>query len=235
MTARVAVTTTAGRASARVGALLSSAALDPVYLPCIRVEPASVAVLDRLRREAVDANWIVLTSRRAVEVLWPDSRMPSGPAVAAVGPSSAEAARSAGGRVQLVGEAGAASLVRDLLPRVDGSSVVFPFARGTDPETVRSLADRAGRLVADAAYDTVPVPPGDDAVDAVIFGSPSAVRGWRLARTLDDLVAAAIGETTAACLRETGHPPAVVPGRPRMEMLVTALADHLRDRERSRT
>ncbi|NIQ59511.1 MAG: uroporphyrinogen-III synthase, partial [Gemmatimonadetes bacterium] len=68
-------------------------------LPCIRVEPAPDDVLRRLRDRAPSADWIVVTSRRAVEVVWPEGRIPAGPAVAAVGPSTADAVRSAGGRV----------------------------------------------------------------------------------------------------------------------------------------
>lgn len=232
---RVAVTTTAGRAAQRLGDLVADAGMQPVLLPCIRVEPANVDVLEQLRRAAAEADWIVVTSRRAVEIVWPGTSMPAGPAVAAVGAATADAVRRAGGSVEMIGTGGAAALRHELSNRVEGASVVFPHARLADPETEAWLEERAARVVAAPAYDTIPTAPGDDPVDVATFGSPSSVRGWTSSRSLDGLAVATMGETTGRYLRSIGHPPEIVPHSTGFEALVAAVVDHMQDKERSWT
>lgn len=229
---RVAVTTTPDAAH-RLSDPLREVGLEPVELPCIRTVPASDATRCFIRQAAPGADWIVVTSRRAVELIWPDGDMPPGPAVAAVGPATADAANRAGGTVRVIGRTGAEGLADLLEARVAGTTVVFPHARAADPETVRRLRDAGAVVVAAAAYDTEPISPGDDPVDAVLFGSPSAVEGWTLSRSLEGLVVGAMGETTAAALEEAGHPAEVVPAHPGFHALVSALADRLASLERS--
>lgn len=224
---RVAVTTTPDAAGRRLSRLLAEARLQPVVLPCIRIEPAPFPDLERARRLAAGAEWLVITSRRSVDVLWPSGGMPDVPAVAVVGSSTARAVRSAGGRPIVVGAGGAASLRALMDGRLTGAAVCFPHARAADPETIAWLEARAGEVTAVPVYDTVPVGPGDDPVEAVMFGSPSAVMGWMMTRSLVGAVVAAIGPTTAAYLRTLGHPPRVVTARPRVEDLVADLARHL--------
>lgn len=230
---RVAVTTTLDAAD-RIAHAVEQIGLEPVRLPCIRVEPAPADTIARLRAAADEADWIIVTARRAVEIVWPGGDMPGSAAVAAVGRATAAAARSAGGRVAVVGDGGAAALRELLGGRVDAMSVVFPHARAADPATVRWLKERTALLTADAAYETIPVAPAQDTVDSVIFGSPSAVDGWCEARPLDGLVIAAMGRTTARYLEGLGHPPDVVPATPRLEELVSALGKHLSQPERHR-
>lgn len=231
---RVAVTTTPDAAD-RICRALEAVGLEPVSLPCIRIEPAPAATLRSLRDAAAGADWIVVTSRRAVEIVWPDE-MPRHPAVAAVGEATAAAVRAAGGRVVVVGDGGAAELVERLADRddIEGASVVFPHARAADPATAQWLSGRAAVVVAEPAYDTIPIAPHDDTVDAVIFGSPSAVTGWRRSRSLDGLVIAAMGPTTAGHLEGLGRAPDVVPETPRLDRLVAVLAEHLNQHERHR-
>ncbi len=210
---RVAVTTAPGRVAERLSRLLTEARLVPVPLPCIRVVAAPGDSIRRLRAAAERADWIVVTSRRAIDHVWPEGDIPAHPAVAAVGPRTAAAVREAGGRVEIVGSGGAAEL-RDLLAgRVAGRCVVFPHSRIADPETARWLRAEAAEVVAEPAYDTMPVPPGDDPVDAAVFGSPSAVAGWRLSRSFDGILCAAMGETTAAALARAGAPAGTVAER----------------------
>ncbi len=225
---RVAVTTTADTAH-RVAYLLRSAGLEPVTLPCIRIVASAPKVLQRLRSFARDADWIVVTSPRAVHVTWPDGGMLSVP-VAAVGPAAASAATRAGGSVEVTGEAGAASLLEALRPLVRGKQVAFPHARSVDPAIVAGLRAAGAEVVAEPVYDTVPTAPDADAVDAVIFGSPSAVEGWCRSRHLDGLVIVGMGATTGSALIARGHPPHVIPDQPGFENLVTALTQHLRER-----
>ncbi|MEX0825840.1 MAG: uroporphyrinogen-III synthase [Acidimicrobiia bacterium] len=232
MTVRVAVTTTAGRAADRIIALSEGCGLVPVLLPCIRVEPAADGVLDELRAAAESADWIVVTSPRAVEIVWPEAAMPSRPATAAVGATTADAVRRAGGAVALSGSGGAASLRELLDGRVGGTAAVFPHARGADGTMARWLAQHCSHLVAAAVYATESLAPAGDPVDAVIFGSPSAVAGWRKSRGLSGIVVAAMGPTTAAYLESVGRPPDVVPGSPGAAAIVEAVAAHVASNER---
>jgi uroporphyrinogen-III synthase len=224
----VAVTTTPDAAPRLVVPLLRHG-LEPVRLPCLAVHPSDPADLEALRDAAAGADWIVATSPRAVEITWPEGGMPPVP-VAAVGPRTAGAATAAGGTVAVVGDRDAGSLVDSIAGRLPGRKVVFPHGRSADPATAAALARAGARVTAVVAYDTVPVPPGPRAVDAAIFGSPSAVAGWCTARTLTDLTIAVLGATTAAAVRERGGHPDVMPARPGFGGVAEALAGHLHER-----
>ena len=225
---RVAVTTSPDSAD-RLTRLLEKVALEPVLLPCIRIIPSPDSVLEPLRRAAVDADWIVCTSRRAIEITWP-GRMPPHPRVAAVGHTTAGAVRAAGGTIGLVGTGGASKLLELMRDRVAERVVVFPHARAADQETVMTLQTRGATVIAGPAYETVAVAPGAEPVDAVIVGSPSAVDGWLLTRSLGDLLIAVIGETTAAAVRSRGYEPHIVPRFPDLADVVAALADRAEQR-----
>ncbi len=229
MSPRVAVTTTRPVPAARIGADLAAAGLDPVFLPCIEVSPGEADTISHLRGEAERCDWIVLTSSRVVDVLWPGGRMPGRPRVAAVGSRTAAAASRAGGSVALVGGGGASGLVDRLTEVIQGASVVYPHARMADPSTLAALLGSGARLSSGWVYETLPIAPSHDEVDAVVFGSPSAVDGWLSSRSLDGLVTAAIGRTTAASLEAAGHPPHVVPATPRFDELVASLATYLNE------
>lgn len=220
---RVAITTTAD-AAPRVAEPLVAHGLVPVMLPCIAISPASANVLADLRKKAAKADLIVVTSARAVRVTWPDGDMPSTP-VAAVGSATAAAVTDAGGVVKVTGSGGAAELVAEL--GVSGLRIVFPHARAADPSTDAELERMGATVFAATAYDTIPITPNDDKVDAAIFGSPSAVDGWLLRRHLDGLVIGAMGHTTASALRVRGVEDPVVPKNPGFEELVKALAERI--------
>lgn len=221
---RVAVTTTADTAP-RVSEPLIAHGLVPVMLPCISISPAGPDALAELRAEAAEADLIVVTSARAVRATWPDGDMPATP-VAAVGSATAEAVTAAGGVLQVIGSGGAADLLAELA--VDGLRIVFPHARAADPTTDAQLEKRGASVFAATAYDTIPIAPNDDKVDAAIFGSPSAVDGWLMRRHLDGLVVGAMGATTASALRVRGVEDPVVASDPGFENIVTALAERIK-------
>lgn len=223
---RVALTTTRDRCRL-VAPRFREAGLIPVVLPCIEFRPDSEGI-GKARTAAVDADWIVLTSSRAVTVTWPDG-MPPVPA-AAVGEATAAAVSAAGGRVEVMGSAGAEDLLTVLAGRIDGAKVVFPHARDADPATVAGLTASGALVHAFPVYSTLPVPPGADEVEAAVFASPSAVGGWLLSRSLAGLVLAAIGPTTASALETRGHPPHLVPERPGYDELASALSALHRER-----
>ncbi len=201
---------------------LTRSGLEPVSLPCLEIVPASDEDLARVRELAGDFDAVVLTSARAVALLWPDDGMPSTP-VAAVGEATAAAVEAAGGVVETVGRSGGDALLEGW----DGAGrrVLFPHAEGTD----RSRLDELGAVVAELAaisiYAARPISPGPDPVDAAVFASPSAVDGWLLSRSFAELrVVGAIGTTTARAIDEAGGTVDAIPDGPSVDALVEAVA-----------
>lgn len=220
---RVAVTTTADSFD-RWQVPLQSQGLEPVPLACIEIRPTGEAGLAEARAEANDADLILITSARAVRLLWPDGGMPSTPA-AVVGDATARAVEEAGGSVSVRGRGDGDDLVDLLLDGVRGKRVFFPAARHADPSRARRLSASGARVETRVAYTTVPVAPGPDPVGAAVFGSPTSLAGWLLSRALDELeVVAAMGPTTAAALRERSREPDVVPERASVEAIAAELA-----------
>lgn len=226
---RVAVTTTPDNFR-RVANPLAEVGLEPILLPCIRVVPSPDEVLDGLRRATDEADWLIVTSARAIRIVWPSGAIPNGVRVAAVGPATAAAARDAGGVVRIIGDGGAPALREVLQGRMSDQKVVFPHARAADAKTIRQLRREAASVLAKPAYTTHPIGPSNDPVDAVVFGSPSAVDGWASARAFDGTVIAAIGSTTAARVRELGASVDVVSDPPDLTTLARGLAAHLQPR-----
>jgi uroporphyrinogen-III synthase len=230
MTPRVALTTTPDREEA-LGQSLRQKGLQPVSLPCIEVIAAAASVLESAREAAASCDLIVLTSARVVEVLWPAGDMPP-MNVAAVGALTAAAANEAGGLVTFVGSGGGADLATDLVDSLRGRQVAFPHAAGADPATLETLRRAGARVTAQPIYETRPVAPDLDEVEAVVFGSPTAVEGWHLSRTLDDLVVGAVGHTTTEALSRWGAAPHLIPETPSFHRLVDLVAGELADRSR---
>ena len=220
---RIGITTTMDRASDLADVVLTQMC-EPVLLPCIEVRSLPDDVLDRARDTAAAADRMIVTSPRTISTLWPNADMPAIP-VAVVGTRTAEKVEAAGGTVALVGEGGADALIARLPEEWWRLDVFFPHGAAADP------IDVDGRQVsAMAVYDTRPIPPEADAVDAAIFGSPSAVAGWIMSRSLDDLVLGAIGVSTTDALVQQGHPPDIVPDRPDYEALIALIAEDLKHR-----
>jgi len=230
MTLRIALTSTPDRARA-LEPLVREGGLQPVPLPCIEVILAPESVLQSTREAAASCDLLVVTSARVVEALWPAGDMPA-MNVVAVGAVTAAAARDAGGSVTFVGSGGGADLVAELGDSVRDRDVLLPHAAGADPATIETLRNSGARVSAQPIYETRPVAPDLDDVDAVVFGSPTAVEGWHLSRTLDDLVVGAIGHTTAEALGHWGAAPHVVPETPSFHRLVELVAGELADRSR---
>lgn len=219
---RVAVTTAVDRAPA-VAAAFAAVGLEPVVLPCIRVEPAPADELARIRGLAVDVDLVVLTSARAARLVWPEG-MPAGARFATVGAATAAEVRRLGGDVEVVGFGGGDDLARDLSPRAAGMTVLFPRAAEAASTIVAELAAAGARVREVPAYTTVPVGPPLDPVEAASFASPSAVAGWSLTRSLGGVVIGAIGETTRAALLAGGVTEVVVPERRAVDALARVLA-----------
>lgn len=224
----VALTTTAKRA-VELAPVARAHGLRPVVLPCIEVVPARESVLEEARRSAADSDWLLVTSARTVDYLWPHGRFPK-VEVAAVGAVTAAAVTGAGGTVRLVGNSGSIDLISDLVTLVEDATVCFPHGRGADISKVRALAEAGGKVSTWEVYTTESMPPALDPVDAVAFGSPSAVEGWSQSRGFAGVAVGAIGKTTAAALSGRGHPAAVVAGQSDYAELLERLSTSVRDR-----
>ena len=191
-----------------VAARYAHVGLVPVPLPCTRFEPATNARIAAARASAIDAQLLMVTSSRVVELLWPRGGMPD-VEVAAVGPSTAAAILDAGGRVEVVGDAGLGRLIDLTGDRLNRGRVTIAHAAGSDPAAMSRLRAIVAELDEHVVYRMVPVGPKVLPVDAVAFASPSAVGGWWLTRTLDDVVVGAIGKTTAQAVSRIREPDVV--------------------------
>lgn len=196
--------------------------LQPVHLPCVTFEPRSEADLTRARTAAANAGLLVATSPRIISTLWPSGGMPS-VEVAAVGSATASATTRAGGAVVLIGDAGLARLAERIADRPQVPRMVLTHAEGSEPAALTRLRQLAPDLEEHVIYEMRPTSPSLDPVEAVAFASPSAVFGWALSRSLDDVVVGAIGPTTARAVA-TVRSPDVVADTPSHDALARAIA-----------
>jgi uroporphyrinogen-III synthase len=222
---RVAVTASV-EASAGMSAELVVVGLRPVTLPCVRIQKAEDVDLARARAAVEEADLVVLTSSRALDVLWPGGPVPATP-IAMLTPAGASRVEERGGRIAHVGTGKPSDFTAYLLRKAAGKRVAYPHAEDIDPRITLSLADAAAELVAVAVYGWIPVAPPLDIVEAVVFESPLAVEGWMEGRDLSGIVAAAIGPGTAAALRRHGRGPDILVRRPHFGVLAETLASAL--------
>jgi len=199
--------------------------LEPAAVPCVDVVAAGEEILTRALEAASDADLLLITSARTVELLWPGGGMPP-TSVVTVGPRSAAAVEAAGGRVVVTGRSGLADLLDGAADELGAARVAFPHAAGTDPGLVARLRTLVSDLEEQVIYRAVPVAPEPTPVDAVVFASPSAVTGWLLARGFEDVVVGVIGPTTQAAVGRHRMPEVVAP-RPSHHSLARALTSYL--------
>jgi uroporphyrinogen-III synthase len=233
------------RARGRNGPLaeeLRAAGAEIAEVPLISTGPPrdGGAELRRALDQLRPGSWLVLSSATAIAPLLAvlgSAEALDEVAVAAIGPATAAALRSAGIDVGLVGDGGGgASLAEVLLARVGpGAHVVLAQAESPSPE-LGILLRRGGADVDEvAAYATVPrVPePGElDSLlsaDLVVLASPSAAS--TLAAVLDAASRprsvtriVAFGATTGAAARRLGFVDVTEAERPEVGGLLEAVA-----------
>ena len=159
-----------------------------------------------------DADVLIVTSARTVAMLAP-AGIPPLPIIT-VGPVTAMAVADAGGSVAWIGSNGIRHLANEAKHLLAGKRIVIAGAANTARANSEELEHAGGSVLSVPLYTTVAVSPPDDLVDAVVFGSPTAVTGWLTSRELSDVLIGAIGPTTAMALRGRGFEPDVVPQRP---------------------
>jgi uroporphyrinogen III methyltransferase/synthase len=249
---RVLVTRSVEQAG-ELSAALRAAGAEPVVVPMIQLLPVKdPSEVDGALARLDDYDALLFTSTNAVRFFAERAAAGArnlaepGAQVVCVGPATAEAAKRAGLRVDLVppeknDAGGMLAEILHALP-VRGAQFLLPraeSAREVLPEGLRA----AGALV-----DAVPVyrnvRPAVDASAlrealvraeffALTFTSPSAVR--RFFDLLDGesraaaarCVTAAIGPITAEAMRSAGIEPTAVAARPSAAELVAALAEHV--------
>ena len=214
---------------------------EPLLVPSIRSLPARDAAALRAAVEALPgARWVGVTSPSgvrygwdAVEAAWPGG-LPAGVGVAVIGPGTEAAIRARGVApdfqpAEASGDAFAAELPLDAGDRV--TLLRSDIARGAIADVLRH---RGADLTDAVAYHTVTEADASDvaraldaAPDAVLFTSPSTVRGFLagladLAR-LAGVALLPIGPVTAAAVADAGLPVAAVPADSTIPGLLAAL------------
>lgn len=186
--------------------------------------------------QLADYGWVVLTSANGVRALveagngrpWPGEV-----SVAAVGPATAAAARSAGLPVALVPDVATAVALVDTFP-VAGPPpppprVLAPLAQLASDTVATGLEAKGWRVDRVEAYRTVApqeqADRSDAVVDAAAFFSPSAVDRWVDRYGIGVPLAVCVGPSTAARARDRGLA-RVVEATPHTEGgIVTALEE----------
>jgi uroporphyrinogen III methyltransferase/synthase len=177
--------------SARLAERLGAAGFEVAECPLVAIEPIDGPPI---RPQGYD--WVVLTSARAVELLFRRLAGPL-PRVAAIGPGTAEALRGRGAEPALVARRSTQEGLLEELPRPAGR-VLFAAA-----EDARELL--ASELGADVVplYRTVELRPESfPAGDLVVIASASAARA--LAAVRGDLPCVSIGPVTSEEARRSG-------------------------------
>jgi uroporphyrinogen-III synthase len=164
---------------------------DVVHCPLVRIEP-----VDGPPVRAGEYDWVVLTSRNAVEFLF--ARLEGSlPRVAAVGPGTAEALRARGIEPTLVPRQATQEGLLAEFPRSPGR-VLFAGAEGARRVLVQELDADFLPL-----YRTVELRPHDfPAADVVVLTSPSGARA--LASLRSNAPCVALGPVTADEARRLG-------------------------------
>lgn len=239
------------RASAQVGTLvelLEAEGAEVLAFPSIEiVDPDDWGPADQAIRNLDVYHWAVFTSANAVERFFgrlraaaKDARQLAGLRVTAVGPATADALGAHGITPDFVpDEHVGEGVLEGLCDRGvgEGTRVLLPRALDAREVLPEGLAARGARVDVVPVYRTV-TGPGDPAVlerlrageaDAVVFTSPSTVRGF-LALTegvdVSGLAVAVIGPVAARAARNAGLEVHVEPGEYAVPALVAALVAH---------
>lgn len=187
---RVALTRAAG-ANAPLAERLRAPGVDVVERPLIAVVP-----LEGRPIRAAEYDWLVLTSRNAVETLFPRLEGPL-PRVAVIGPGTAEALRGHGVEPAVVAATSTQEGLVAALPRPAGR-VLFAGAEDARDVVVRELRADFVPLYRTVRLRPERFPP----VDLVVLASPSAAEAY--ADLGGDRPCVSIGPSTTTTARRRG-------------------------------
>ncbi len=221
---------------------LAALGATPIVLPCVVSEPLDPGPARLALAEAVrDAAWLALSSARGalIAAALLEGRIPAQLRIAAVGEATAQAARDALGRVDLVAAvATSAGLGRELAQRLTTGGatqprrVVFAGALGGRDEGEQALRDAGVPVTRVDIYRTTPSPAATpkrdlalETIHDILLASPSAAAGLvNVARIPDGVRVITIGPTTSAAARETGLTVSAEARRPTFEGMLEAMS-----------
>lgn len=191
-----------------------------VAFPCIECATIDThATRAQLARELPSTDWLVFTSKRGVAAFagLNVTALPANVKVAAVGATTARAARTMLGRVDLVSERGTAADLADALKRAIAASGPAPrlfiaVAKNADDTLERALRPAGAVCTRLDVYRTVPMSEQTPkravsslGADNVFLASPSAVTGFVNQVRLDSKPEVfTIGPSTTAAARAAG-------------------------------
>jgi uroporphyrinogen III methyltransferase / synthase len=228
-------------------ALLDARGLGSVPVPTVEVdETGSTAALHEMLASLDGASWLVLTSANGARAVAGRLHVlrrgiPDGTRVAAVGPATAGALRSAGVAVDHVPRTYLTVAIADGLGDVGGQRVVLARADAASEDLGEVLRERGAIVDEVVAYRTIEGPSAgrdplraalNGELDGLTFTSSSTVRGLvRMASLIDRararaLPAFCIGPVTAAAARRAGFAVAAVAAEHTAAGLAAAAADH---------
>jgi uroporphyrinogen-III synthase len=263
------VITRAESQSATLAAALRAKGAEVVLLPLIQiVSPKDFTPLDSALSRLASFDWLIFTSQNAVAAvagrlaaLEDRKETPAAPLsgrarnrnptaggslrIAAVGNSTAGAARAAGFSVTHTGKGSAADLIAELRNDLRGKRVFLPRSDRAAPALCIQLRAAGAEVIDATAYRTPALeytdkPFDDDSGDAILFFSPSAVSGFLNAEK-SGIVSArkyaafgAIGPVTGAALLENGLPCDFQARESSVQHIVAAVVEHLQKKNKSR-
>jgi uroporphyrinogen-III synthase len=211
---------------------------EPVSLPCIRCEQLTMPAMRAELVAAVPrADWLAFTSRRGVEafVALEPPAWNARCRIAVVGATTAEAAKSALGRVDLVGRGGTgAALAATLVSDGDLAHhprVLLAVAENAGDVLERTLREAGAQCTRCNVYRTVAAPPTKPRrplstlrVDNVVLASSSAVAGFLHQIEVDVPVNVyTIGPSTTAAARRAGLAVTAEAREPSLEGILEAM------------
>jgi uroporphyrinogen-III synthase len=189
---------------------LRKASLEPIFFPVIKIRPIenNLALQSAINR--LDCyEWLIFTSVNGVNVVWDalleirKEHLPKNLRIAAIGPKTAESAKSHGLIPIFIPETYVAEALLAGLGDLNGRRVLLPraeIARQALPEAIRKAGGIADEI---AVYRTLPVEPDPQGllalragVSVVTLTSPSTVRNF------------------VAMVRTAGLDPLALPGNP---------------------
>jgi len=244
-----------------LGVRLAASGALPVCVPLIefRAPLDAGAALRAALEEVAKLDWLLLTSAVTVRflvdrlgdaapVLSRRRQAETGPRVACIGAATAEAARRAGLRVDVVpsGEGGGPGPLADALGDVAGARILIPRSDRASGRLPGLLERRGARVEAPTAYRNVLPEAAAPALEAafrqdlsgVLLTSPSTferlaeLRGADRVRGDSETVPFfCIGETTERAVRECGARVAGVARNTSLESLVEAVTRYYQPEE----
>ena len=228
------------RAAHQAGALserLRAAGLEPVEVPVIAIEDPDDggAALRAALSELTTYDWLIVTSTNAAARVADVSRLAAETKVAAVGPGTSDALRSAGIAVDLVPARNLAEGLLEEMPAGNGR-VLLPQADRARPVLAEGLRSKGWTVDTVVAYRTVAVRPPAEVVaaargaDAIAFTSASTVSSYVDAAGAGAVphTVVCIGPITAGAAEAAGLEVSAVAEPHTLEGLVAAVVSSVR-------